>query len=469
MASYPLCATTRPSGSGLLGDRLVGALIGRIAIRPVWARRSTESKMRVPRHKILDPEQNTAYVVPALILSFFTFAYSMHFGPVLVLAFYACWLPILMIAPELLLGRGLSRVLPLLALPALALISTAWSDVPYVTLRGAIQFSITVSSGLIAARLTSIPNLAFSALIGGLLILIYSFMYGNYSYDVIDGNYAFSGAFGSKNQLGYWCSITIIAALLIALVFHANLFWRIVALGVAAFAALTLQMSDSATSVIALIGALSVCVLAYPIASLPVARRGAMVVLAVVLVGMLIWAAVGLGTVDSVLAAFGKDATLTGRTYLWNQGIEFGGQNPVRGLGYYAFWTHGRPEAEVLWEEFYISTRMGFHFHNTLIEAYVGLGLLGVAVVAGLTLALLILPLRVIFSRHVTGSAIAYTGFAVLFIPRSLVEIDFLTPHALGSFLVPFLLLHMADRCAADRRARARPLLRSAPVGVRTH
>ncbi len=55
-----------------------------------------------------------------------------------------------------------------------------------------------------------------------------------------------------------------------------------------------------------------------------------------------------------VLGAFGKDATLTGRTYLWAEGLRAVGETPVVGVGYQAYWVQGFSEAERLWEEFYI-------------------------------------------------------------------------------------------------------------------
>ncbi len=73
----------------------------------------------------------------------------------------------------------------------------------------------------------------------------------------------------------------------------------------------------------------------------------------------------------------GKDSTLTGRTYLWQQGIEAAKASPLVGVGYQAYWVQGFSEAERLWEEFYIGSRAGFHFHNTFIEAVVETGLIG--------------------------------------------------------------------------------------------
>lgn len=151
------------------------------------------------------------------------------------------------------------------------------------------------------------------------------------------------------------------------------------------------------------------------------------------------------GVFDAVLAAFGKDSTLTGRTYLWNQAIEIGARNPTFGLGYNAFWTHGRPEAEQLWEEFFITGRTGFHFHNLLIESYVALGILGLILVGGICVLLVAMPITAILQRRGTGSVMICSGLSLLFLVRSGAEVDFITAYTAGSFLVSFVIVHLFD------------------------
>ena len=96
-----------------------------------------------------------------------------------------------------------------------------------------------------------------------------------------------------------------------------------------------------------------------------------MLAVATVVIGL------NIGALDLLLGAFGKDATLTGRTYLWAEGLAAARENPFLGVGYQAYWVQGFPEAERLWEEFYIGSRSGFHFHNTYIEVLVELGFVG--------------------------------------------------------------------------------------------
>lgn len=415
--------------------------------------------MVIDRLRWTDPAQNAAFAIPAVAASVWVFAYSMVFGPVAILLFYAIWLPLLL-SPDPRLWAAPHRLVLLLALPALALLSVSWSDRPNVSLRAAIQYGTTVVPGLLAARTVSLRSLAHGIVIGGLAVLLYSHSVGNYAYDVVDGTYAFSGAFQSKNQLGLYASLTLVAgAGSIALARRRALAAALV-LPVLAFAAITLVMTESATSLITVALAFAGFGGAAALVALkPAPRLVALVALTALVAGAGAIASQS-GAFDSILGIFGKDTTLTGRTYLWSRGIEFGQGVAPTGLGYYAFWVPGRAEAEELWTEFHIPSFSGFHFHNTLVEAFVALGPVGLALVAIWMLGLPVLALRAILrggqGRGRGGAVGMVVALSILFAIRAFVEIDFLTPYTAGSFLVPFLLLAMSDR-ATERDETARP------------
>lgn len=413
--------------------------------------------MRLPRRWIYDPTRNAGFAAPAVALSVFVFAYSVLFGPILVLAFYACWLPAFLVSPRILLDRP-TNVAPLLALPAAAVMSTLWSDAFSVTLRASIQYATTVVCGLIAARLVSVPSLCLGGAVGGAVVLLYSAGAGDYAYNSVDGSYAFRGAFGSKNQLGYFATLVLMFSTTILFLFRAGFLLRIGALAAAALALVMLAMSDSATSILS-VGATFVVIAAFRfLVGLGPRQRAAVIAAAAAGAAAAAVAALRLGAFASTLGAFGKDETLTGRTYLWNRGVEIGSGQPWLGHGYDAFWTKGRPEAEELWREFYIASRTGFHFHNVYIEAFVGLGALGLVLTGFLALALLLIPIRAALRPLAGGSTIILAGLSLLFLIRSTVEVDFLTPHTAGAFLVPFVLLKLADAGRVGSRRVSSPI-----------
>lgn len=169
-----------------------------------------------------------------------------------------------------------------------------------------------------------------------------------------------------------------------------------------------------------------------------------------------------MGGQDALLGAFGKDATLTGRTYLWATGLEAAAQTPVLGVGYQAYWVQGFPEAERLWQEFYINARSGFHFHNSYIEVLVELGAVGFATLVLVLLRVLFGHLgRLLNDRRNQASYVMF-GIALMLLIRSFVEVDLLQPYVIGSFL----LYYAAGLLASPRTAgavvrRAEPSLSS--------
>lgn len=408
----------------------------------------------IPHAAIVDPARNTRYVVPALAISLFVFAYSTHFGALSILTFYALWLFPLALAPQILLDRP-APVLLLLTVPALFTASTLWSDAPATTLRAGIQYGVTLLSGLIAARIVTGENLVLGGAVGGGLVLLYSAANPAFSYNYMDGSYAFNGAFASKNQLGYYATL--------ALLFGSALLWGyrtarwlavLAALG-CALALAMLALSDSATSVLAAVAGIGAILFVRVLLAMAPWLRWAAIVTVVMACTVAAYASLRLGAFGATLSAFGRDPSLTGRTYLWQEGLAFGAGNPWLGIGYNAFWVRGRPEAEHLWEVFHIDARTGFHFHNVVIESYVGLGLLGLGLVAGLCLMLFLLPLCAALRTDNGGTLLVLSALAAMFLVRASAEVDFITPHTAGSFLVAFLLLHLMDHLRAPIPARA--------------
>ena len=84
----------------------------------------------------------------------------------------------------------------------------------------------------------------------------------------------------------------------------------------------------------------------------------------------------------SIVEALGRDATLTGRTDLWNELLQMD-TRPWLGTGFETFWLGER--AEYFWEKYYFHPNQA---HNGYIETYlnlgwIGLGLLGLLMATG--------------------------------------------------------------------------------------
>lgn len=413
--------------------------------------------MTFPKRYVVTPGANGAFALVAVAVSLFVFAYSTRFGKLPILALYAVWMVPVLVEPRILL-RALPRTLALFGLAGLAIASTLWSDAPSTTLRAGIQYGSTIACAVIASRVLSLTDLARSAVFGILLVLAFSLFVGRHQYDAIDGTYALVGAFGSKNQLGFFASLGILFGGTVV-VADKRFLMRLAALGLVVLSVAVLAASQSATSVLTVAAAL-VAVAGVAIAGriAPTARLVLCAFLVFVLLGG-VFAALDGGAFGDILGVFGKDATLTGRTYLWSEGISFANDRPFFGMGYNAFWVVGNPDAERLWEEFYITARTGFHFHNTFIQGAVDLGMVGLSAIVLLLVWLLAALARALFRGKVTTETALAAGLIVLLLSRAMVEIDFLTPYTVGTFLLYACLERLSPhaRRMAARGAAARP------------
>lgn len=400
--------------------------------------------MRVAKARLIGPVGNEAYAATAVALSFFVFAYSFRFGQISVLAYYALWLPLVVVDYRRVLGNY-TRYFWILAFALFACLSVFWSQAPGVTARAAIQYLSHVVCALIAMRVVDTRSLVRGGLIGTGMVLVYSLAFGVYHLDPLDGTYSFVGAFASKNQLGFYASLAVLFAFAALFLGAERGLWKLAALGCILIALYCLKASQSATSVVttAAIGGLCLALRGLEMLT-PAHRKTLFLVLAVLAVLVLVAGIYG-GGYELLLGAFGKDATLTGRTYLWQQGIEAARQAPVVGLGYQAFWVQGFAEAERLWDAFFIGTRSGFHFHNTFIAVTVETGVIGCLLLSMVLVATLAGHLRRLLSTAHDPEALVLFTVAALLAVRTFVEIDILNPYHVGSFLLYFAAGKLAD------------------------
>jgi exopolysaccharide production protein ExoQ len=391
--------------------------------------------MKIAKAILIDPDRNLAYGTAAIALSLFVFAYSTLFGKAPILVYYAIWFPLVLVDYRRVLG-DLPRTYWIVPFGVLACLSVFWSQAPGVSARAAIQLATHILCAFIAARTIGIRTLTLGTLVGISLVVLYSLAFGSYNYDPFDGDFSFSGAFASKNLLGFFCSIGIYFAFACIFVLRERALWCGLALICAGLAGYALIASHSATALITTIAALLDLIGLGGLTPFPPRTRKTLAIFGILVgIGMAA-AAMALGGFDFILAAFGKNTTLTGRTYLWSQGLAAAANTPLLGVGYQAYWVQGFPDAERLWAEFYITARTGFHFHNTYIETLVELGAIGV-----LLLAIVLIRTSAGFLMRFLGNRNDVTarimlGLLAMLLLRSFVEVDVIAPYAIGSFLL---------------------------------
>jgi O-antigen ligase len=276
---------------------------------------------------------------------------------------------------------GMVRSYPILmSWPTLACLSALWSLTPSISLYHGIQFYFTILIGFVLcfyANLERIMQAIVIAMLGAACLSV--------AYILIipgaglwpDGSWM--GVFPHKNMLGQAMALLIFTSICLLLQG-----WRpIISLGGVIAGIGLLLMSRSGVAAIGTCAAL---------APLPLAlayRRGPVIVTLGIGLGIVAVATLllgleikGLNIYEAALNALGKDSTLTGRTILWEFGIDAYNARPWLGYGFKAWWESPETSATLL--RLVIEQNLWF-FHNNFLEVLVAFGPIGpILLAAGL-------------------------------------------------------------------------------------
>lgn len=280
------------------------------------------------------------------------------------------------------LGSTLFGSRPIILLwPALAILSATWSLTPGISVYHGVQLLATIVAG-IALRatmgLSGIVRIVFLGLLGGQILSVVLGVAAPGLTRGLSGEW--SGVYSHKNVLGGLMSLQLLCA---ACLFLQG--WQRALTGAAFLGALALLASShSATALVA--GALGLAPLSVIIAW----RQGNLVTgvclgfaIALAGIGILVAATYGADLSARLLSDLGKDTTLTGRTILWQFGIDQFWREPVIGIGYKAYWESPITTAPYL--HFTTQQKLWF-FHNNFIDVAVAFGILGLIVFTGVML-----------------------------------------------------------------------------------
>jgi exopolysaccharide production protein ExoQ len=399
------------------------------------------------------PQLRDWYAVPAVAITTVIMAYSGLFGIYPILLLYAMWLPLAFYKGRFIVQPSRDILLPLI-FAGYCLLSILWSAYPDVSTRTALEYTSMIICTIIISRIVGLETFIKGITTGVSLVLIVTLLNGNYGKDFFSGTYALVGLFGSHNQVGLYAEIGAYASLLYLL---AKNHWPekiLFSLFPFLLCALCLVLSRSASSIVTFVLVLIVSYAAYLIAKLAPHRRRPVFVLGIIFAIIIAVTGVYLGQQDTLFHMMGKDATLTGRTYLWAEGTKVGLKDPILGHGYNAFWVAGQIEAERYWFEFQMYNRSGFHFHNLYVQTFVDLGAVGLLLMLLMILLNCIKGFRYIIDDGISLNAIFCLGMSVMFFARAFVEVDFLGPFGVGVLIFFSMLPRLAARDHAKNATR---------------
>lgn len=267
----------------------------------------------------------------------------------------------------------------LITWPAIATLSALWSYNPGISLYHGLQLFMTTMISfqfVLQVDRRRIPKLVFAGLLACLLSSVaFKFLAPGAAYD---DNGAFVGVFSHKNVLGSMMTLLIFTS---ACLFLSQ--WRpVLSLTTAIAAAVVLLQSKSGTSLIAAVLTLIPIAFAFFLRRSP---RTLAFAIGVTLIGTVaafaVFSFLQIDLFAAVLSSVGKDATLTGRTILWEFGIDAFNAHPWLGFGYKGYWE------STLTTMFYLRYVIGqdlWFFHNNLIEVAVAFGVMGpILLIAG--------------------------------------------------------------------------------------
>ena len=286
---------------------------------------------------------------------------------------YGCAVLLLALSPGEVLRTLLRQPLLVLILWVVGA-SVLWSISPDQTLRRAIALVFTTLGGVILAARWKWAGLAeiMATAIGitavlSLIVCLFVPSFGR-MHELFPG--AWRGLWVEKNALGNMMTIGFMACAAAAVLEprRARLWWPT--------AGLCLVLVAASTSKTSLVSCLLGCC---GLALVWIMRRGPagrVIGTYGAVVGLLIVGFVVLVASNVVLAALGKDATLTGRTQIWSAVMRRIQDRPWLGYGYGAVWDDTSPWAPLAW----IIKQAGFrpgHAHNSWLEQWLGLGVVG--------------------------------------------------------------------------------------------
>lgn len=361
--------------------------------------------------------------------------------------------------------RSLSDMLraPILLIPLYALISTAWSQHPSMTLRSATLLFLTMAIAVaLGSRMTAqrLTGTLFCAL---LVSVLASAIFGK---PASAAGLGWAGLFGSKNIFALYGVLLLLVTLCLWSRSRKSLL-RLFLLGVFGISAIVIFTTNSVGAMGAGLLAMLTSLLIGSLGRITPASRLPLLAMALLIgvIGVSLLLASESAWLPKAFEASGKDATLTGRTDLWRLAQQYIAEKPFLGTGYRAFWVWGNMGAEDLWAAFHIASRTGFHFHNTYLSNAVELGLIG------MTLQIFFL---LVLSRRLLQEAVAAPtaetawagGFLVLILVRSLIEVDLFLEFEIMTFT--FTALYAQRDRAYRQRRRERGARRAKAYGAAT-
>lgn len=342
----------------------------------------------------------------------------------------------------------------LLLLPIFCFLSTLWSVEPTSTLKNSVQMLYSALIGIVVGYRYSLKTiftaLAIAMCFCVLLSVANMFIELVPAYkedDYVGAERYFLGVYPQKNMMGgvlYLCALSLA---------YVGIKWKKSLLCYIPMLALLplLAAAKSTTALLFYLIALTLPLAWWFLSS--VAHKLLWIMLAIVVGSAVLFIAIALdiAIVDEVLALFGKERTLTGRTVIWATAFDIFDKAPYIGVGYQAFWHSSQfaPEVQII-RAAVLDSISGFH--NGHLEIVVACGLVGLTLYWLLLLTVIGNSIRQLIARLTPEHLIA-CYFVLITAIKSLTESALIYQHDIDYLMFCIILVNIVKSTIKAPRA----------------
>lgn len=322
--------------------------------------------------------------------------------------------------------------------------SLAWSNDPSMTMYDLRRWAVLPLTMFVAATIPARSAAAAMSAVVVILTSVTALWYlgapGSATRPAIgDSALGLRGPFAHKSALGLFLAVAL--AFLLASRVRGG-----AKVAAAAGIAVLLVLSQSATGMSAALVAAAVWLLVRTLASARDAR--ARTLGGVTAVGMLLMGVyVAFASLPVVTASFGKDITLTGRTYIWAASVRAIAERPWLGYGMGGVWADPFRDPTAT-----MNRQIGFpasHAHNSALQLLLEFGIVGLVLWIGMLVLLIRVGWQLLRRDDPLGMLLVLVGTVIAF--AGLSEVTNKGPMLL--FHIALLGLGLSRRRQAGRRA----------------
>jgi exopolysaccharide production protein ExoQ len=369
-----------------------------------------------------------------------------------------------LIARRLDLARAaVNSALPLMMLLVLPLLSTIWSIHPQETFNRSIAVIGSSAFGLYVAtqigKKRALRLLALTATLAAVFSLFLILAIPSFGITQTEEYFGtWKGAYSHKNGFGQMTALGAITCVLAVLNFNGR--DRAIYLAGFVLNLVLLAGSKSLTAQILVVVCLSAIFTIGRFVGVIVRNAG---LVALLTAPLLLWFFMTFNADDmlQLIVLFGKDASLTSRLPMWQALMPFVDERFWLGYGYSAFWTDGTYTVAIIAQQLHFQP---FYSHNGIIELWLGLGAVGVALFAVAFIRFVYLAFALLVRDATDPIYLLSFAFSIIMILQNTAESTILQRNSLSWTLFVMLSVYLSHDGRRYQASRNRANMQRQPT-----